>query len=191
MIKVFGIGFFRTGTTSLEKALRKLGYRARGGATHPCSKGPDGKWQSFDEMYGPVFKIIDESTTREGRKYNAFTDEPWCHIYKELDERYPGSKFILTVRSLRSWLDSVTSFFDYSPYREFIFGVGNPKDGEGVYAEKYIKHNVEVVDYFSERPNDLLVFHLCDGEGWEPLCKFLDKPIPRSGFPWRNKRGGG
>ena len=27
-------------------------------------------------------------------------------------------------------------------------------------------------------------------QGWEPLCKFLDKPIPSEPFPHENKKGG-
>ena len=35
-------------------------------------------------------------------------------------------------------------------------------------------------------PKDqLLIFNLADG--WEPLCKFLDKPIPIEEFPHKNK----
>ena len=37
-------------------------------------------------------------------------------------------------------------------------------------------------------PKDqLLIFDLSDG--WEPLCKFLGKPIPNKEFPHRNKQG--
>ena len=41
--------------------------------------------------------------------------------------------------------------------------------------------------YFSKnRPNDLLVMNICDGEGWEVLCPFLNKPIPNVIFPKKN-----
>jgi hypothetical protein len=33
-------------------------------------------------------------------------------------------------------------------------------------------------------PDRLLVFELKDG--WEPLCKFLGKPIPQEPFPFAN-----
>ena len=37
-------------------------------------------------------------------------------------------------------------------------------------------------------PKDkLLVYKL--GDGWEPLCKFLEKDIPDKPYPWRNKDG--
>ena len=41
-----------------------------------------------------------------------------------------------------------------------------------------------------EAPKDkLLVFDV--KEGWEPLCKFLEKDIPDKPFPWRNIGGKG
>ena len=41
-----------------------------------------------------------------------------------------------------------------------------------------------------EAPKDkLLVFNV--KEGWEPLCKFLEKEIPDKPFPWKNIGGKG
>lgn len=34
-------------------------------------------------------------------------------------------------------------------------------------------------------PEKLLVYRM--GEGWEPICRFLDKPVPDVGFPWVNE----
>ncbi|MBL0299362.1 MAG: hypothetical protein IPQ21_19985 [Betaproteobacteria bacterium] len=34
----------------------------------------------------------------------ALTDTPIPSFYRELDRRYPGAKFILTVRDMESWL---------------------------------------------------------------------------------------
>ena len=37
-------------------------------------------------------------------------------------------------------------------------------------------------------PKDkLLVFNV--EQGWEPLCKFLEKDLPDKPFPWKNKNG--
>ena len=35
--------------------------------------------------------------------------------------------------------------------------------------------------------NKLLIYNV--KEGWEPLCKFLDVPVPAKPFPHRNKKG--
>ncbi len=44
----------------------------------------------------------------------------------------------------------------------------------------------KIKNYFKDRPDDLLVMNICDGDGWEVLCPFLDKPIPAVSFPHLN-----
>ena len=54
--------------------------------------------------------------------------------------------------------------------------------GEDV-SVKFYKDWVENVKNYV--PNDrLLVFDV--KEGWDPLCKFLDVPVPNAPFPWEN-----
>jgi hypothetical protein len=47
----------------------------------------------------------------------------------------------------------------------------------------YERHLREVQAYFSARPDDLLVLNITSGEGWEKLCPFLERPLPRGPFP--------
>jgi hypothetical protein len=50
--------------------------------------------------------------------------------------------------------------------------------------EVFDKHHEEVKAYV---PADkLLVYNVADG--WEPLCQFLDKPIPATALPHTNKK---
>ena len=46
------------------------------------------------------------------------------------------------------------------------------------------QHTKEVVDNID--PDRLLTYNV--REGWEPLCQFLDKPIPDTPFPRINSR---
>lgn len=48
----------------------------------------------------------------------------------------------------------------------------------------FIAHNDSVKEAIPE--NQLLVFEVKDG--WEPLCKFLDVPVPTGDFPRTNHR---
>ena len=50
---------------------------------------------------------------------------------------------------------------------------------------QYILHNAAVQHLVP--PEQLLVYHV--GEGWEPICKFLDKPVPTTPFPRENAAG--
>jgi len=172
--KIFCIGFHKTGTKSLATALSKLGYSIT---------GPNGvKDSKIDQnVYTMAHKLV--------KKFDAFQDNPWPIIYKEMDKSYPGSKFILTLRDTNSWIKSIVSHFGRrkTPMRKWIYGVGFPKGNENIYIRKYENHNKEVRTYFKNRPNDLLILDLTKGEGWEKLCPFLGKEIPNIPFPHRNK----
>ena len=41
-------------------------------------------------------------------------------------------------------------------------------------------------EYFKDRPTDLLVLDITSGEGFENLCRFLDKPVIDEPLPRRN-----
>ena len=49
----------------------------------------------------------------------------------------------------------------------------------------YRKHNTYIINTVPKE--NLLVWNL--KEGWEPLCKFLNKPIPSGPIPHDNKTG--
>lgn len=172
--KVFCIGFHKTGTTSLALALRLLGYRVTG---PNGTKDPD--------IAHKVYQMADDLV----RQYDAFQDNPWPVLYRYLDENYPGSKFIMTIRSSESWIRSQVKDFGLSetPMRRWIYGVGCPEGNEDIYVARYEKHNREVLAYFSERPDDLLILDLPNGHGWPELCGFLGVPVPDKPFPHANK----
>lgn len=172
--KVFGIGFHKTGTKSLAKALRILGYRVT---------GPNG-------VHDPdISKNVHELAESLVPKFDAFQDNPWPIIYRELDAKYPGSKFILTTRSSSSWIKSQVGHFgsDETPMREWIYGVGAPKGHEEIYIRRYERHNQDVLKYFKDRKGDLLEMDFTGGDGWDKLCGFLGCKIPPLPFPHANK----
>ena len=174
--KVFGIGFHKTGTKSLAAALQRLGYRVTGSnAVHD----PDIASRVLDL----AFELAEQ--------FDAFQDNPWPLLYREMDARYPGSHFILTTRPTDKWIRSVLHYFAgrSTPMREWIYGAGRgcPLTNEDIYIERYERHNREVRAYFHERPGDLLELAITEGEGWEKLCPFLGKPVPGVPFPHANR----
>lgn len=172
--KVFCIGFHKTGTTSLAVALRMLGYRVT---------GPNGTRDP--DIAENVYTMADELVAR----YDAFQDNPWPVLYRHLDENYPGSKFIMTIRSPDSWIRSQVKDFGLTetPMRRWIYGVGCPEGNEDVYVARYERHNRDVLEYFKDRPDDLLILDLPKGHGWPELCGFLDVDVPVEPFPHANK----
>jgi hypothetical protein len=164
------VGFHRTGTSSLRAALERLGYRV-------CGSVGTEESEIATRARDIAFRLLD--------RYDAFEDNPWPILFRELDERCPGSRFILTTRPSDAWLRSVSRFFGAktTPMREWIYGAGSPLGNETRYVERFERHNREVLDYFRDRPGDLLVLRITEGEGWRELCEFLGHAVPRDPFP--------
>ena len=174
-IKVFGIGLHRTGTTSLAAALDRLGFRCR---HHP--------YALFEDLGSPLLA-----------EYEAFCDLPVPLLYPDLDAAFPGSKFVCTTRDLDSWLKSTEWLFtvgrrrfrwDREPIIDQIhrrlYGIDH-FDAE-VFERVWHQHHEAVETYFADRPGDLLWFDFSKGAGWEPLCSFLEVPVPDEPFPHTN-----
>ena len=87
--KVFIIGFHKTGTSTLGKALQILGYTVCGSLK-----------EAYDyDLNKDVKSYILEKAKPLLNTYDSFQDTPWFLIYKELYQLYPDAYFILTKRS--------------------------------------------------------------------------------------------
>ena len=45
---------------------------------------------------------------------------------------------------------------------------------------------MDVLSYFRDRSDDILILDIISGDGWEKLCPFLDRDIPDVPFPKTN-----
>lgn len=171
-MKVFCVGFHKTGTKSLAWALDYLGYSVTG--PNYVNSPPVN-----ETTLNKVFDLIPN--------YDAFQDNPWPVLFKEIDERFPGNRFILTIREAQKWINSVVKYFGNksTPMREWIYGAGSPLGNESLYLQRYMEHNECVIDYFSGR-KDLLIMNLEEGDGWELLANFLGVESPEIPFPHLN-----
>jgi hypothetical protein len=168
--KVFGIGFHKTGTKSLAAALRQLGYR---------TTGPNG---TRDPTIRDTYL---ELAVELSGQYDAFQDNPWPLVYREMDALHAGSRFILTVRPAAEWIGAAIRHFglNTTPMRELIYGYGSPVGHEDHYCRVYQRHIDGVLHYFRRRPDDLLVMRITEGDDWEKLCPFLGSATPPGPFP--------
>lgn len=167
--KTFGIGLSRTGTTSLTLALEALGLSV---------------------VHFPT-------TMKQIEEHDAASDTPVAASFQFLDSRFPGSKFIYTVRDLPEWLESCRrfwgkrqkSFFAANPFivnlERHLYG-GIDFDPER-FRHAYARHDAQVRGHFAGRPGDLLVVDICGGDArWGPLCEFLGADVPDIPFPSTN-----
>lgn len=182
--RVWGIGLTRTGTTSLHNALKILGYQS---------------------VHWPTLHALLSGDLQ------AATDESVAAVYRYLDHRFPGSKFILTERSETEWLRSaalhraehaaqIDRLVSSSPGRlsvrqrlrriDVIFTqmtiYGTITFEETKFLAGYRRHVDQVLQYFTGR-NDLLRMRICDGHDWSVLVPFLQSTnSPRCAFPHAN-----
>eukprot|EP00050_Salpingoeca_kvevrii_P008466 m.303087 g.303087 ORF g.303087 m.303087 type:complete len:273 (+) comp15647_c0_seq1:87-905(+) len=135
--------------------------------------------------------------------YDACVDFPFAPFYKELMEANPDAKVILTVRDnseawYRSAYKTIYGFqrvggsngllfwllqfvWSAAPIPSSIWegvlqGTMEDKDKAIALYEQHIAEVKQIVP-----ASRLLVFNV--KQGWEPLCSFLDKPVPTEPFP--------
>jgi hypothetical protein len=176
--RVFGIGLNKTGTSSLHEALVTLGYRSLhwGGATSPPLVS-----RAIQEGR-PLLTYLDEHDALD-----AFSDiQPLVLRFAQLDEEYPGSRFIYTTRDLDGWLRSRTHHVKRNNVRQTrgkYVGSFLTVDIEE-WTALWVEHDAHVRAHFADRPNDLLVMNIAGGDGYDVLCPFLGVPEPPLPFPW-------
>jgi hypothetical protein len=172
--KIFGIGLPKTGTSTLGNALETLGYRL----------GPRDLKMLRDKEWDRIWAAAES--------FDCFEDWPWPMIYRELDERYPDARFVLTLRkSPEIWWNSLCVHNrNYGQSESFgamfkCVGTDSPSDyGIRLYHE----HNEAVRSHFAGRPGKLLEVCWEHGHGWTELCDFLGRPAPSQPFPHVNRR---
>jgi len=186
--KVFGIGLSRTGTKSLTLALNILGTSV--------IHYPDNAATCHDLMTGNYdFSVLQD--------FQGITDITVAPYYAQLDKLFPGSKFILTTRDRTDWLNSMEAHWQNKPILE-----DGKIDATKMQIRRFLRaavygtytfdrerlsyvhdlHHRNVLEYFRDRPQDLLVINICRGEGWDKLAPFLKQPLPTRMFPIMDKK---
>jgi hypothetical protein len=195
-LRVIGAGWGRTGTASMQIALERLGFpchHMREVFSHPEHSG---LFLEAATTTGPF------DWERIYADYAATVDWPGCAFWRELAEAYPEAKVVLNVRDPQSWFDSYAATI----YRPLTQDAPGNEDAEAWHAmtdEVVLRrsfdgdpHDRTHVTTAFQRHNEavqaaipaerLLVYSVA--EGWEPLCAFLDRPVPDEPFPHVNDR---
>jgi hypothetical protein len=195
-LELIGAGLGRTGTLSLKAALERIGYG-------PC-------YHMMEILGRPERARQWLQPTRNGARdwdaifhgYRATVDWPAAAFWRELVERYPDAKVVLSLRDADRWYDSVMNTIypvitqgppERAPailreFHEMFYGLLFEKTFAGRLADRahakrvFEQHNQAVIDAIPA--SRLLVYH--PGDGWEPICRFLGVPVPDEDFPHLN-----
>ena len=196
-MKVICAGFQKTGTKSIAKALRYLGFTVF-----------DWEEQVFDflDHWVDVFQNgTKPDVKRIYQNADAVVDMPGNILFEEILEAFPDCKVILSEREEDSWVKSFMNQLEsiyavrskirgmLSPtsnkmvyvvdsYFNAALGSCNPKS-TCVFRKRYRIHNHLVKSIV---PADkLLVYNV--KQGWKPLCDFLEcEDVPTVAFPHEN-----
>jgi hypothetical protein len=200
--KVFCIGLNKTGTTSIKKAFQNLGF-----IVGDQAKARDllDAWLIRD--FRPIVRYC--------RSSEAFQDSPFSfpYTYIVLDQAFPNSKFVLTVRdNAEQWYQSITKFHGKlwangeTPSKSDLMAAVNGTRGrpwivnralfDSPETEPYRKEDLigfytryinDVQTYFKNRPGDLLTLNVADKNSYAEFCRHLGVKQDSNSFPWENK----
>jgi len=197
--KVFCIGRNKTGTTSIKKALSDLGYRV---GNQRQAERLAKYWRDRD--FEPIIEYC--------RSAEAFQDVPFSlpFTYVIMDQAFPQSKFVLSVRDSDDWYES------YVRHQKQIIGteklptpeelkshpyvrggwlydlkvwLGRPEEkfyDQAFLKGRYTQYNRDVKDYFRFRDN-LLTIDVAEDNAYQQLCTFLNREPVYEEMPWKNK----
>ena len=200
-MKLIAAGLPRTATTTQLIALEMLGfpcYHMRDMMSDLATSVP--QWRKALEGDGDWEEIF------EGKE--SIADWPGGYHWRELMDVYPDAKVMLSVRDADSWVRSMHNTiaaiwfgdnlmhhlamaqYHIDPlYASWIDVLGDMwtkadimmagRDDADTMAADMNRWNQEIIDTVpSER---LLVWYPTDG--WEPLCEFLEVPVPDGPVP--------
>lgn len=174
--RVVCCGLSKTGTTTFMEACEILGYKHK-------SMGFDHAF--VNRRILPIYLAA--------LRYESFDDYPWFFMYRFFDKNFPATKFVLTVRSnVERWYESIVNHevargnSGVAHRFRTTYGLSSPLEQKSRFCQFYERHNETVREYFRGDPRFI---ELCweDGDGWDELCDFLERPIPDQPFPHANK----
>jgi hypothetical protein len=186
-LSIVGAGLGRTGTLSLKMAIELLNL---GPCCHMSTVLSDPAaprlWErAFDRQQVDWDEIF--------KGYKATVDFPACLFYRELSEKYPNAKVILSVRDADAWFKSTQATILSKDGLEVLRGFrtwpliekmnasvfGSDFHDRDVLISAFERHNAEVQE--SIPASRLLVYEV--KQGWGPLCEFLGCSTPQAAFP--------
>ncbi len=162
--KIFIIGLPRTATTSVCLAMLEQGFRTAHNAY----------------------------TQDAFLQAQVFADTPIFCDYQKLDKHFKNSKFIYLTRKPEKWLPSIKQLLQrmivnlqrtdggFNPHLKRCYkDVFSPLNEENLNSDEfllscYTRHQQGIIEYFRDRPEDILTIDVCDEASYSAMLAFLN-----------------
>ena len=193
MTKIVCIGQPKTGTKSLAAIFTNLNYKV---SLNPCNIVIK-KLKGYIETVQINNVFIDLNNFFNNISYlhsnlntiDFFHDVPYSFNYKLINEQYPDTKYILTIRDENDWFNSLL-YYQHIPnmvnknllniiYREYVI----LEEHKPKVIDLYRKYNADAITYFKDKPDKILILNLCEKNKNEKdlldkIGSFIGKEIP-------------
>ncbi len=176
-VKVFQIGFSKCATTTIAEFFIDNGvatiHHDFGHLAASIYNNAQAKQPLISPQYANYYVFTDMERMYEDPPINI----PLTY-FKELDKQYPGSKFILNTRDKQAWLKSRANHHVGSQKGPTLIELNakilnlSPNEVLSIWSQEWDEHHIAVIEYFKDRPNDLLVFNI-DIDTPELISEFL------------------
>jgi len=176
--RVFAVGLNKTGTTSFHDAMTLLGYKSLHWGGPPIREQIEAARDAGLPLLSNLDQTIDCYSDIEVLAKNAAL----------LDQQYPGSRYMMTVRPVEKWLDSRRRHVENNQQRK----ARGEYDGKFLVVEEdkwrrqYERHYTRTREFFAGR-DDFVEVDITAGAGWAPFCELLGVAEPSTPFPHSNK----
>ncbi|KAK1623454.1 hypothetical protein BDP81DRAFT_399455 [Colletotrichum phormii] len=191
--KVLSVGLPRTGSYSMMLALTELGFKDVYHGLNAIDSPND--WRFFGRASDALFPSLPFYTGK------GMTAADWDHVFgpcegitdiaapftPSLIDAYPEAKLVLVIRDYEKWrVEPMMGADSTGNIQKMMLGwVGgsNVPELESKLGEIYERHHEHILKTVPKER--LLVYKL--GEGWGPLCEFLEMPVLERLFPQGNE----
>jgi hypothetical protein len=209
--KIVCLGLNKTGTTSFQMGLEKLGFSFFSVYSGISDLSPS----YYHNDINPTLSALNNP------KFDAYRDMPFSlpGIYKKLYKNRPNDIYVLTIRDTKEkWIQSFKKYhkwlineikykdgihkdvlsIDFITYKVNLknfftplfdaYGLDSIELLEEKLSEVYDQHNQEIIDFFRKKPNsNFIVLDVAKPGELKRFTDWMNLENEILDFPWENK----
>lgn len=192
-MRIICIGQPKTGTKTMSSIFYQFKYKVSMNPINAVIKKPRGYIETLqiDNGYIDLNNFFNNISYLHYNlnHFNFFHDAPYSFNYKLINEQYPDTKFILTIRDENDWFNSSLNY--QHKFNMVNKNLLNIIYGQYIILEEhksevialYRKYNNDVIAYFEDKADKLLIINVCDKNKDErnilnQIGSFINEEIP-------------